>query len=210
MEFTRKKQVIPETNDEELRRRLLNWPDCYYRERDPKVRLRLLDEADKEELTPEENVVRRELYEIRYPKNGPVKDTYLRAWMNLRFILTQKSSLFSRGMNPKQVLKELDLIGFDRLGEDASYRALLYQELYHLGMLYASLCTEDKNYTSLIFGLGSLSEEKLALKIGAEFQDIGVRVIELSKVDEKYRLWTDALTAAYCDLFPEYENMVKS
>ena len=211
MEFTRKKQVIPETNDEELRRRLLNLPDCYYRERDPKVRRRLLDEADKEELTPEENVVRRELYEIRYPKNGPVKDTYLRAWMNLRFILTQKSSLFSRGMNPKQVItKPLDEIGFAELGEDSLYRSLLYQELYHLGMLYASLCTEDKNYTSLIFGLGSLSEEKLALKIGAEFQDIGVRVIELSKVDEKYRLWTDALTAAYCDLFPEYENMVKS
>lgn len=210
MEFKYTKREPAAGREQELQRKLLAWPDSYYREREPRLRLELLDAADEQGLTPEDNRVRRELYEIRYPKNGPVKDTYLRAWMNLRFILTQKSSLFSRGMNPKQVMKELDLIGFDRLGEDASYRALLYQELYHLGMLYASLCTEDKNYTSLIFGLGSLSEEKLALKIGAEFQDIGVRVIELSKVDEKYRLWTDALTAAYCDLFPEYENMVKS
>ena len=123
--------------------------------------------------------------------------------MELRFVLTQKGGLIFKGNDPKKVTRELDRIGFDKLGDDPLYRSLLYEELYHLGMLYATLCTEDKNYRSFIFGFGSISEEKLAMKIGSEFRDVAVRTIEEFGVDEKYRLWTDALTAAYNDLFPE-------
>lgn len=203
MEFARKKSEERASHAEELKRRLLAWPECYYRERDPEVRRQLLEAADEEKLTPEENRIRHELYALRYPENGQVRDTYLKAWMELRFALTQKGGLIFKGDNPRKVTKELDAIGFDRLGEDPLYRSLLYEELYHLGMLYATLCTEDKHYSSFIFGFGTLSEAKLARKIGAEFRDIAVRTIEEFHVGEKYRLWTDALTAAYNDLFPD-------
>ncbi len=202
MEFAKTSKELRAEKEEEIRRRLLNWPDCFYRERDPEVRRSLLDEAEKEGLTPEENGIRRKIFELRYPKSGSVKDNFLKAWLDLRFAYTQKGGLFG-GRNPKKVTKPLDEIGFAELGEDSLYRSLLYQELYHLGMLYASLCLEDKNYKSLIFGLGSLSEPKLKSKIGAEFRDMAVNVLQEFRVEGKYTLWTDALTAAYCDMFPD-------
>ncbi|MDO4615220.1 MAG: hypothetical protein Q4B15_06280, partial [Lachnospiraceae bacterium] len=48
--------------------KLKEWPDCFYLERDPKIRLALLDAADEAGLTPEENRIRRELILRRYPK----------------------------------------------------------------------------------------------------------------------------------------------
>ena len=142
MEFAKTSKELRAEKEEEIRRRLLNWPDCFYRERDPEVRRSLLDEAEKEGLTPEENGIRRKIFELRYPKSGSVKDNFLKAWLDLRFAYTQKGGLFG-GRNPKKVTKPLDEIGFAELGEDSLYRSLLYQELYHLGMLYASLCLED-------------------------------------------------------------------
>ena len=204
MEFARKKSEILKEKEEEILRRLLNWPECFYREREPKIRGQLLEAAEKQGLTPEENGIRRKLYERRYPSTGETKDNYLKAWLDLRFAYTQRGGLFG-STNPKKVTKVLDSIGFDELGDDPIYRSLLYQELYHLGMLYASLCSEDKNYRSVIFGLGTMSEEKLIRKIGAEFRDIGVDVLKEFHVDGKYTLWTDALTAAYCDMFPDQE-----
>lgn len=210
MEFTKKTRTPAPDGIEEIRRRLLGWPDCYYRERDPGIRLQLLNEAEREQLTPGENGIRRELYERRYPSKGSVKDTYLRAWLDIRFMRDRNTSFFSRNNQQAQIKKILDGIGFDRLSDDKVYRGLLYQELYHLGMLYATLCQEDKGYGSLIFGIGHLSEEKLAQKIGAEFVDVAVSTLKKYGVDGKYTLWSDALTAAYCDMYPEYEHVFQS
>lgn len=210
MEFTRKKRVKEARDAEDIRRRMLNWPDCYYREREPQVRKALLDEADAEGLTKEENRIRRKLYERRYPSKGPTKDSFLKAWLDVRFLKERDSGLF-KGPNPKKLMKVLDEIGFDELGEDRVYRGILYQEVYHLGLLYASLCQEDKGYSSIIFGIGTLSEDKLAGKIGAEFRDIAIEIPKKFNLeDSKYSLWTDALTDAYCDMFPDFERSFRS
>ena len=65
MEFTNKRPAKPEAAEIQLR--LLNWPDSYYRERDPKIRLEILDAADARGLTPAENELRRKLFHLRYP-----------------------------------------------------------------------------------------------------------------------------------------------
>ena len=49
--------------------RLLTWPDCYYQESEPEVRLQLLEAADARNLTPEDNEVRHFLFEHRYERS---------------------------------------------------------------------------------------------------------------------------------------------
>ena len=210
MEFVRKKRETAKDSPEDIRRRLLNWPDCFYRERDAKIRKMLLDEADKEGLTPEENEIRRHLFELRYPENGAVKDTFLRAWLEVRFLRENNGNFLFRSKGPTKIIQILDEIGFADLGDDRTYKGLLYQEVYHLGMLYASLCQEDKGYSSVIFGIGTMSEDKLANKIGAEFRDVAVNIPARFGVTGKYTLWTDALSDAFCDMFPEKENAFRS
>lgn len=210
MEFTKAKRTVRKNDDEEIRRRLLNWPDVYYRERDPGIRKRLLDEADNQGLTPEENVIRRRLYELRYPQKGEVKDTFLRAWLEMRFLTDNNGGILFRGKDPAKVHKIMKSIGFDGNMGDRTYRQLLYMEIYHLGMLYGSLCTEDRNYSSRLLGFGSLSEEKLALKIASEFRDIAADVPKSFGVAKEYEIWTQAILEAYTDLFPDYAYAVEA
>ena len=140
MEFTRAKKVTNKSSDEEIRRRLLNWPDAYYREREPEIRLRMLEEAENQGLTPEDNVIRRELYEIRYPSKGNIKDKYLSAWMNMRFMTERNNGVIFRRHDPKKVRDVLGEIGIGVRMDDRRYQQLLFQEIYHLGMLYGALC----------------------------------------------------------------------
>ena len=210
MEFRRPGNAASKSGREEIRRRLLSWPDCYYRERDPKIRLEMLDEADAEGLTPEDNAVRRRLHEIRYPSSGPVKDTFLKAWLDMRFLRDNSGSFFFRGKDPKKLDKVLAPLGFAELCGERSKENLLYQELYHLGMLYASLCQEDKGYSSVLFGIGQLSDDKLGRKIGAEFRDIAVNVPGEYDKENKYELWTRAISDAFCDMFPDLADAYRS
>ena len=70
MEFTRAKKVTKRSSDEEIRRRLLNWPDAYYREREPEIRLRMLEEAENQGLTPEDNADNDRPSRPRRPRNN--------------------------------------------------------------------------------------------------------------------------------------------
>ena len=209
MEFTRAKKVTKQSSDEEIRRRLLNWPDAYYREREPEIRFRMLEEAENQGLTPEDNVIRRELYEIRYPSKGNIKDKYLSAWMNMRFMTERNNGVIFRRHDPKKVRDVLGEIGIGVRMDDRRYQQLLYQEIYHLGMLYGALCCEDKQYGSIIFGFGSMSEEKLAFKIARDFKEVGIEIPENYQAGPDYEVWGKALTAAFCDQFPDYAYLLE-
>lgn len=210
MEFIKKeKKKIEKIND--LEQRMLNWPDCYYRERDAEAREQLLQTAEERNLTPEDNAFRRELFDLRYDtKRGPEGnriDNFVKSWMDLRFLAEGKDGLIFK-TSPKKLDKVMDSLGFSKAAT-RQQETLLYQELRHLGMLYIALCQEDKNYNSVLFGFGTISEEKQALKIASEIRRVGVTALERFDAEEKYRLFTNALKDAYCDMFPDYENVMK-
>ena len=211
MEFQKRevKKKVPAGND--IEQKLLNWPDSFYRERDPLVRKSLLDAADQNNMTPEDNEFRRKLLKIRYPKiDNPSldqTDLYLRAWMDLRFLATDGEGLFGRGLNPKKVMKVLSGMGYD-LPADKREERLLYEELYHLGMLYIALCREDKTYNSLLLGLGTISETRQVNKIAAEFRNVGSNVMKKYHCTEEAALFSKAVHNAFADMFPDYAELL--
>ena len=193
----KKEEITPE----ELEKRMLTWPDCYYKERSAAVRMALLDEADKRGLTPEQNQVRRRLFALRYKKEtgGETADLYMRQWMNMRFLEQSSSGLFSR-KKPAKVTKLLDAMGFQEMKTEEEKR-LLYQEIYHLAMLYIALCQEDKQFGSVIFGFGTVKESTLIDRIRNEIRIVAVDVPKEFGGEKECRIWSDAILAAYEDIF---------
>lgn len=211
MEFQIHKSARKETvSRTEIQQRLLNWPDSYYREREPEVRLAMLMEADRQGLTPKDNEIRRKIFEKRYPNYRKGKfeqaDLYLKAWIEMRFQAENGSGFFAK-KHRREALKALRDFGyFDAQNEGE--RHLIYQEIYHLGLLYISLCQEDKGYNSILFGFGQISDEKLIRKIGNEFYTVAVTAPTKNQIVEECRMWTEALTAAYSDMFPDYAGIL--
>lgn len=211
MEF-RKREPKKKEEGPDLQQKMLNWPDCYYREREPRIRKQLLDEADRQHLTPEDNGMRRKLFTLRYGDGKltgeSVPDNYIKAWIEMRF-LSQNGGrcLFSKGPNPKKIRKLFESIGYYDAA-DQSERNLLYQEFYHLGMLYIALCQEDKQYNTVVLGFGRISEDSQARKIAGEFRTVARYVPEAYHMSEELELFSRAVSDAYRDMFPDYADLL--
>lgn len=218
MEFAKKEKKQETLTPEEIETRLSNWPESYYLERDAQLRKKLLDAADERGLTPEENKIRRKLYDLRYRnKDSQVTDRFLAAWIDMRFLVDGNHGLFGFNFNPKKVRKVLDPIGFEELsdkgadmtGEEILYRSVFYEELHHLGLLYIALCQEDKGYNAVLFGFGTISEETQAKKVAREVKNVGIDVIRNYNPGDKYGLWTRAMTTAYAEMYPNYTDFLE-
>ncbi|MEE3420192.1 MAG: DUF6553 family protein [Lachnospiraceae bacterium] len=193
--------------EEELAKRFLNWPDAFYQERSPKIRLQMLDRADELGLAKEENALRRQILLARYPalakKGAESPDLYLRAWMEFRFEAHNAGGPFARKKRAEalQVLKDM---GYFQ-AETEEEKRLLAQEISHLGTLYISLCHEDKGYTSVVFGLGSLSQDTIVRKIATEFRSVAIDAPRKLSLEKECEIWTRSLVSAFQALYPEEE-----
>lgn len=215
MEFQNPKQEKADAQ-EAIRVKMSAWPECYYRESDGLIRRSYLEEADRENLTPEENKIRHLLWERRYPglmegSKSNVKDAFLRSWFDFRYAADSVGSIFLSKKTEKQIEESLKSIGFSAVKEYGEMgEKLLYDELYHMAMLYISLCREDKNYGSLVFGMGKVSEDRLISRIATELARVAVYVPEMLNMTEECRLWTKAIEAAFRDAYPDQSGYLEA
>lgn len=207
MEFSFKKK--PKMNnelltEEELAKRLLLWPESFYKEQSQKMRWQMLEEADRRGLTSGDNALRKKFFLARYPhfnKNADSEDLYLKAWMEFRF-QSQNAGGFFKGRKAKDALRALRQMGyFDAKTEQE--KRLLSEEIYHLGLLYTALCYEDKGYTSVLFGFGKMSDDSVGNKIRAEFKTVAIDTPAKLGIADECRLWTDSLLRAFHDIYPD-------
>lgn len=208
MDLIRKPEGKKKTSlsDEELEKRLLNWPESYYKESEPEIRRQILEKATEKEMTAEDNEIRRKFFDRRYPNFGkrdlPGLDLYLRTWMDFRFA-AENSSAFAVKKRKKELLKSLSNMGyFD--AETEQEKRILYQEIRQLGLLYIRYCLKDRGYNSVILGFGQLSDDKLTKKIGNEFVDVAVRAPSRVGIKEECKIWSEALIDAFSEAFPDY------
>ncbi len=206
MEFQIRKQEpqrVSQISKEELDRRMISWPDAYYQEREPEVRRAMLEEAERLNLTPEDNAIRRQIFERRYPNlkknDAQMYDSFLKVWMEFRFAV-ENGGFFQRKLQ-KNAQKVLEETGYLLMTTEQEKR-MLYQEIRHLGLLYISLCQEDAGYNSVIMGFGHLSDEKLTRKITAEFKSVAIEAPKKLGMTEELSIWTEALTDTIREIFP--------
>ena len=191
--------------------KMLAWPECLYREKDENIRFQLVEEAEKQKLQPEETKIRRYLLDHRYEKpgkDGKRADNYMRIWLEISFAYEsvrrgRPSRSGIKGI--EKALKKCGLLDFDfgEIGEK-----ILYQEIYHMGVLYINLCLEDKQYNSVLLGLGHMSEDKVMRKIARDMVKVGYYVPEVVKFAH-YEIWQKAVVDAYEDFCPDNHDYVE-
>ena len=183
------------------------WEREYYRELKREKRKSILDAAILEEGMSPENELRSRLLEVRYGKKlekGQSVDYFIRGWMTLRFLANSSKSLFFKRKNKRELESlradwQFDLA--EEYGETG--QKVLYQEFCQLTRVYLDLCQKDKNYGSILFGIGHIKEDSLMGKIGRDIYTVAYEVPQEYGVAEELRLFTDAASRTLTDVFPE-------
>lgn len=153
----------------------------YYREKDPMERLKLLEQSIAAGEEPEENRIRRELWEIRYSDKAETGDTradgYLGLWMTMEFNRNSASRFFGTRSAKKEIGKYLKKLKFQEFQEKGGlYEELLYRECCHLVLVYMDLCQTDKSYNTTIFGLIHIKEDSAKAKVQRDIRETAVEL----------------------------------
>lgn len=167
------------------------WPERYYREFDPAVRLRMLEECTED--TPENLEQMKQLFKLRYKQDdkGKYADLFLRYFVDLRLVSEQLDKLFSKKRNIKyarKALENLQLSGASRFSED-----ILSMEMYQLASFYITACSSDINYTAVVFGLGKKDDDKIREKLKLELTRIGKLIPKYLEMHEEFKVLTRSI-----------------
>ena len=80
---------------------------------------------------------------------------------------------------------------------------VLFKEYVNLVAIYISLCQKDKNYKSIVLGVGTMKDESLLYKIAEDVYNTGCGAAILSGMTEQYELLMRATKSAFLDSFPQ-------
>ena len=170
------------------------WPERYYREFDPAVRLRMLEECTED--TPENLEQMKQLFELRYKKDdkGKYADNFLRYFVDLRLVAEQLDKLFSKKRNIKyarKALENLQLHSGSQFAED-----ILMMEMYQLASFYIVACSSDINYTAVVFGLGKKDDDKIREKLKLDLTRIGKLIPKYLEMQEEFTVLARSIDEA--------------
>ena len=181
------------------------YSDLFYRETDRSKRREMQARLVEEEGTTEKSECRKRLMDVRYDKkDGNDIDYFIRGWVELSCI--RDKGLFpgrkkAGARTAAEALKlwhQEEMLAKGREGELA-----LCGELYNLTKFYIQLCKKDKVYGSVLWGIGHISEEKLAGKIASEIKRVTETIPEWLEMGDEFTLFKEAALRAYQDYFPE-------
>lgn len=175
------------------------WPENYFAEFDPAARKMILDKRREEEADETLECLEK-LFALRYKqdKKGNYADQFLGQFLQLRITAENLDVMFSERKNRKavrQCLEQLQLHAGSEIPEE-----LIYQEMCQLTGLYIYSCSKDVNYTSMIWGFGKKSDEKISEKINLDLERIGEAIPKYLSMEEEYRV----LKAAIMDTKKQY------
>ena len=182
------KKVVEEVNP-------YDWPENYYMETAPERRKAIL-EAREDPAEAEANKIRMALWDKRYEKirGDQLKDNFLAAWLDMMLVLPQVDSRFGKKKARQQVEKALAQMCIPQV--DLYGKELLLEELKHTVLLYCSASMEDRQYGSVIFGLGKMKKDNVRKKISAELHNVGTYIPEKLDLTAEAALLTEAVELA--------------
>ncbi|MCR5054468.1 MAG: hypothetical protein K6A69_06480 [Lachnospiraceae bacterium] len=176
------------------------WALKYRKEVDKKVRAEYLAEL-KNTLGEdnEEYIFRKSLYDERYiTQDGQEVDTYIRGFVMLSFY---EKGMFLPGEKKKAIEeanKSLSAWHIDNMESlDDMRKQAVYDELFNMVTLYLSLCERDKSFSSLIFGLGKIKEDKLQEKTKNSVEVVSVVVPERLSMEKEFSFFKSVADDAF-------------
>lgn len=139
------------------------WSHDFYRETDPAKRQQILKaHAGEEEAWAEE--YRNRLWTARYGKYRLQKDEFVKCLMELKY-LAEGSTLDLGGDRRRMGARILSALCLaEAMQSEECYQQILLEELYNVFLKFIQVSRGGRGFTSLVFGMGQLSEEGIAKK----------------------------------------------
>ena len=185
-----------------------NWLERFYTQTDPVKRQQLLSENEGE-TEREEARLRKQLWEARYGKGKPRKDAYVGYLMNLKYIA--ESGGMDWGGRKKKLAMEavygLKLFQFEQKTE--MEQELIYQELKNTCRTYIEVSTGGRGFTSVLFGMGQLSEESVAGKIAEQLSRLLFDAPHILRMEKEFEPLRKAALEAFREIYPNREHFLK-
>ena len=186
------------------------WQKEYYKEPHPVKRRRLLEMGIQEEGETPENLVRRELYGVRYAKPSDVDkkvpaDSFLALWMALEYNKEVGGGLFGYDIRraQKEIRKKLDDARIrEYIDKGGDYERLMREELCHMVRVYMNLSLTDRSYGSTLFGLMKMGEDNLKDKLREDVRSIAFFLPKKVQLEEEMAPIGKAIETVYEEFFP--------
>lgn len=185
-----------------------NWTEAFYQETDALKRMEILKQNTDAEKS-EADVFREKLWIARYGKRNPKKDMFLGCLMEMKY-LAEGSTLDFAGRKRRQaaqILNALCLSEMEWKGEE--YREILLSELKNTFLCFMKISREGRGFTSLVFGMGQLSEEGVVKKIAEQISMIAFRAPHILHMDKEFILLQEAALQVFRQEYPNREHFLK-
>lgn len=183
------------------------WTKDFYQETDPAKRQQILKEHIGEEEAWEEEY-RARLWTVRYGQRRLQKDEFVKCLMELKY-LAEGTSLDPGGDRRKMGARILSTLCLaEAMQSDEGYQKILADELYNVFLKFIQVSRGGRGFTSLVFGMGQLSEEGIAKKIAEQISVIVFKAPRLLHMEKEFTLLREAALRAYRQEYPNREHFL--
>lgn len=184
------------------------WTDEFYREMDADKRLVLLKENIASNPT-EEDAFRKKLWIARYGRKKPKKDAYVGCLMELKY-LAEGGTLDIGGKKKRQAARiAADMYLNSPEVQEDRYREILQEELKHVFLKFMEVSSQGRGFTSLVFGMGQLSDEGVIKKIAEQISTIAFQTPHMFHMDREFYILQRAALSAFREEYPNREHFLK-
>lgn len=184
------------------------WTDEFYREMDADKRLVLLKENIASNPT-EEDAFRKKLWIARYGRKKPKKDAYVGCLMELKY-LAEGGTLDIGGKRKRQAARiAADMYLNSPEVQEDRYREILQEELKHVFLKFMEVSSQGRGFTSLVFGMGQLSDEGVIKKIAEQISTIAFQTPHMFHMDREFYILQRAALSAFREEYPNREHFLK-
>lgn len=184
------------------------WVMDFYNELDAQKRMDILDSNNKDPQTEAGKFILK-LWTARYGKKKPKNDAFVGCLMELKYI-SEGGSVDIGGQKKKQavdIINRLCLFDVDkRSGEE---QAILTNELKNAFLKLIDVSKTGRGFTSIVFGMGQLSDESVVKKIADQISAIAFDAPHKLHMDKEFALLQKAALSAYRQEYPNREHFLK-
>ncbi len=183
-----------------------DWLESFYTQTNSGKRQQLLSEN----VTGKEaDQLRKQLWEARYGKGKLRKDAFMGYLINLKYI-AESGGMDWSGRKKKlavEVVHGLKLFQFERKTE--TEQELIRLELKNTCRTYIDVSTGGRGFTSVLFGMGQLSEESIAGKIAEQLSRMVFDAPHILRMEKEFEPLQKAAVEIFCEIYPNREHFLK-
>lgn len=185
-----------------------DWVRAFYEELNPEKRQELLYNHFSEPKT-ESDLLREELWIARHGKRKPRNDAFVGYLMNLKYI-SESDNVDIGGKKKKmavEIIHGLGIFEYESRGEEQ--QAIIYQELKNTWRRYIDISANGRGFTSVLFGMGQLSDESVAKKIADQISAVAYAAPHLLRMDREFSVLQKAAAEVFREIYPNREHFLK-